>query len=79
MADFLVWHQGPDDIHAAESWLEAVRLANQLNTEYEGWAVARTREFGAVTMRSWAVPYSVEAYRAVTGHDIDLSEEAPGE
>lgn len=79
MSDFLVWHQGPDDIHACKSWLEAIELANVLNEQYETWAKARTHEFGGVTVRSWAIPYTVEQYRAETGHDIDFSEEYDSE
>ncbi|GAA0913266.1 hypothetical protein ACFSWE_16545 [Leucobacter albus] len=80
MSEFLVWHQGPDDIHPCRTWLEAVELANIKNAEYQRWAKAHTDEFGAVTVRSWAIPYTVAAYRDETGHQIELpSEGEPSE
>lgn len=72
--EFLVHHQGPDDIHACRTWMDALELANNLNEEYERWARARTREFGAVAVRSWAVPYRLSDYIAETGHKITLGE-----
>lgn len=58
--DFLVHHEGPDDIHPCKTWLSAVNLANTLNAEYERWALARTQEFGKIRVRSWAAPYTLE-------------------
>ena len=73
---FLVWHQGPDDIHPADTWAGAVSLANRLNGEYEAWCEEHFEHTGSLaTVRSWAVPYTLGGYRAETGHLIDFTDE----
>lgn len=74
-AQFLVHHEGPDDIHPCNTWMEAVETANALNKQYQAWAQARTQENGGVNVRSWAIPYNLDDYRAETGHQIDFSED----
>lgn len=62
---FVVHHQGPDDVHECDTWIEAVRLATSLNMQYEAWAIERTGEFGFVATRSWAVPYTRAGFDAI--------------
>lgn len=55
---YFVHQQGTGEIHRCRTWLEAVNLANNLNTEFQRRAEEREKYDEFQATEHWATPYT---------------------